>query len=187
MPALATAATQRGHSIGQLRLTTVTTKGVLEIASKAPGIIAVTASRITLGANPYELAKETQALLPALSATGKAALFTGTLEELQSVFSGGQGGIADPLLPIVRHVPEVPTQDVARFSVHAAAVRIGGLSEKAETDLSKRILAGVKDIAPAEQLRILAQLAHKAVQEWVDRHDCRLITRLLRKEADRPD
>jgi len=166
LAALAGASSELGQSIGQVSVPMINGKALLELTQKAPGIIVVPASRLTLGSNPYEMGHEVQSVLVSLSALGKPAVFSGTYEQLQSVFHGGQGGVSDPLSPIVRHVPDVPVEMLARFAIRAAGDIHGGLPARMEEELSLAILNSVSGRGPAEQRRLLSILAHRTVHAW---------------------
>ena len=44
-----------------------------------------------------------QALLSALTEADSPVIFFGRFEDLQAVFHGGQGGLSDPLRPVLVH------------------------------------------------------------------------------------
>jgi len=166
LAALARVFTESGDSVGLLTLPAINSKGLLELARKAPGAVAVPAVRLSLGTSPYDLGNEMQSLLSALSTASRPAIFTGTVEQLQGIFSGGQGAVIDPLLPIVCHVPDIPIEPLCRFAIRSAGKLAGGLTKRTEAELAEKTLEILKDTSPAEQKRILPVVAKRTVHVW---------------------
>jgi len=160
---LARVATDFGRTLGAVTPTAINAKGLVEIAKKAPGIVTVPAIRISLGTSAYEMANEITCMLTTLSSAGTPIIFSGSHEQLQSVFGGGQGGGPDPLLPVLRHSPEVDIETLARFAVRSAGRLTGGLSPAAEKELLQDTLNSVKDFHGATQRRILHAVASRTV------------------------
>lgn len=166
LAALARKMAGQGETLGLTITTAIPCRGIIELAGKAPGTIAVPAVRISLGSNPYELNQESQALLRALGGAGTPVLFPGTYEQLQSVFHGGQGSINDPLLPIVRHVTPVPMALAARFAVREAARRLGGLPRGVEATITDDLLSSLAGKSAGMQYRLLPYAASRVVRAW---------------------
>lgn len=162
LSALSSAGKELSRPIARLVVPNVNGRALVELARRAPGLVAVPAVSISLGTNFYEMGNEMKAMLAALSDFGKHAIFIGTYEQLQSIFHGGQGGMSDPLSPVVRRVPEIPQDILVRFAVQSAARRIGGLSPIAEDEV-KGSLSVLPD---AEQIRILKVVANRSVHIW---------------------
>ncbi len=167
LAALAAVSMESGISIGLVILPSMNPRGLLEIARKAPGTVAVAAVRISLGTNPYELANETRAFLSSLSASGKPVICTGSRDELQALFGGGQGVRGDPLSPVVRQVPDLPIEPLILFTARRAGAHAGGLSTKAETEITAETAESIAHLSPAGQLRILPSVVRKAVGDRV--------------------
>ncbi len=108
-----------GGSIGLMRQPSIDTDRLLRLAAAAPGHVALAARSFRMATNPYEMSNESVNLLSGLAAAGVSCVFFGTHEELQTVFSGGQGGKSDPLNPAVFTFPGVPLETL----VHHAACR----------------------------------------------------------------
>lgn len=157
---------ESGESLGRVVLTAVGAKGLLDLAAKAPGAIVVPAVRMSLGTSPYELGNEMQSLLSAISSANRQAVFTGTMEELQVVFSGGQGGRNDPLLPIVCHAPEVPMDLLVPFAIDVAGKQVGGLPAKTRKALIQETLEALKPLHSGVQKRLLPMTARRGVNAW---------------------
>ena len=165
LSAWARVAGETGSSLGQLLVPAINAKGLLELSRKAPGALVVPANALSLSASPYELGHEMQALLAALAEV-RPVIFTGHLEQLQSVFALGQGAVHDPLLPAVRRVPEVGLESLVRFAVGKAGRRVGGLPPRAASELREQVLAALQELNPAEQRRLLPAVARQTVQDW---------------------
>jgi hypothetical protein len=151
-----------GTTIGLVSLPAIPPKGIIELAQKAPGILAVSAVRISAGSNLYETSNEIHTMLSTLSDIGKPAIFIGTVEQLQTVFHGGQGSINDPLNPVVCHVPELRLDQLIKFSAGSAT----HISRKAVSALTERITSCIKDLNPSEQKRILPVLSRRMISDW---------------------
>ncbi len=155
-----------GYFLGRLILPAINTKALIELTKKTVIIPVVPAISMSLGMNPYEMSNETRSLLSALFCSGKPVVFTGSLEELQSVFAGGQGGSNNPLFPVVSHVPDIKIEQLVQFAVHSAAKNAGGIPQKAVTILIQETTDTIKKISPEKQRRILPVLANRMVRTW---------------------
>ncbi len=163
MAALAGALRDAGDTLGVLTPPAVAVKGIPELAQKAPGRVVIAAMSISLGSNLYEMGKEVDALLAALSTIRRPVVFTGTLEQLQSVFHGGQGALNDPLFPVVCHAPEIHINALTLFAVKSAGRLAGGLSARDENELYEKTLSDIQCLSPAEQKRILPVIVERNV------------------------
>ena len=163
MAALAKAAGDAGRTLAQVTAPTVNSKALVEIARRAPGIVWAPAIRVSLGSSAYEMANEIACLLASLTAAGTPVIFTGSQEQLQQVFGGGQGGGSDPLCPVLRHVPDVEMSALLKFAIDAGGRAAGGLSASAEKEVTRAVTGALKDRSPAEQRRLLPLLAARAV------------------------
>ncbi|MEW6386509.1 MAG: AAA family ATPase [Thermodesulfobacteriota bacterium] len=152
-----------GRTLGRLLLPAINSQKLVELSLKAPGIVVVPAPRLSLGSSLYELGSDTKNLLASLFHSNRPAIFTGTLDELQAVFHGGQGGSSDPLLPVVRHVPEVSLETLTKFVIQEAGNCCGGLPAAEVEKLFSEALAALQDQSPAEQKRLLPLLARRMV------------------------
>jgi hypothetical protein len=155
-----------GTTLGRLVMPLVGAKNLPDIAMKAPGIVSVDASCIGLGTNPYELGQEIQNVLTRLSEIGKPMVFTGTGQDLQAVFQGGQGGTARPHAPVVRHAPAVAAADLLRFELLRVGRRYGGVSASAEKSLTGRILGDLDGLPETGRLRVLPFAVDRALHAW---------------------
>ncbi|MEI7899949.1 MAG: AAA family ATPase [bacterium] len=160
---LARAAADFGKTLGAVTPTAVNARGLGEIAKKAPGIVTVPAIRISLGTSAYEMANEITCMLTTLSVAGTPVLFSGTHEQLQGVFGGGQGGGNDPLLPVLRHAPEVDLATLALFAIQSAGRLAGGLSPSSEKDMLRKTMEALKGFHGATQRRVLQAVASRTV------------------------
>lgn len=156
---LARAAATLGQTLGAVTLTTVNARRLLEISRKAPGILTLPAISLSLGTNVYEMANEINCMLATLSAAGAPVIFSGPHEQLQTVFGGGQGGGADPLVPVLQHAPEVDIDLLTRFAVRQAGRRNGALSPAAEDRLVDTTRKALASFDVATQKRILPAVA----------------------------
>jgi|GEM_PF-640622 len=163
---LARAHLEKGISLGMVVIPAVPPKALLELLAKAPGRMVVSSDRVCLGTNPYDRPGEMKGFLGSLSAAGSPMIFTGSMEELQAVFHGGQGARPDPLRPVVMPAPEMSTSIVARAAVEAAAQIVGGLTVDAITELTERVAHLMAKYTPSEQKRCLPPLALMAVRAW---------------------
>lgn len=160
--ALAVTATglwERGLSVGWFYPSQLSPKDLLDLARQAPGIVALSATRLAWGSNPYQLATEAQSMLDSLASDGKAVVFTGSSAELQSVFHGGQGGVSDPLRPVVRRVPDMPLETLGQFALYHAARPVGGLSRTDQEELLAELLDALAPHESFMQRSVLPSLA----------------------------
>ncbi len=163
---IAMAAREGNRTLGRLVLPSVNARGLLELVRKAPGTIAASVANISLGSSPYELGNEMQALLSALTEADSPVIFFGRFEDLQAVFHGGQGGLSDPLRPVLVHAPEVSLESLARFAVISAGRLQGGLPRSALDELSAGALAASRGLPRAGRKKILPVLARRSVSAW---------------------
>lgn len=163
---LAQTSQESGRSIGRLLLPMINAKLLVSLTKKAPGAVVIPAVKISLGTSPYELGNEMRALLATLSNANTPAIFTGTHEELQAVFHGGQGGSNDTLFPVLRHIPDVPLELLARFTVQCAGQKVGGLPGSAEEELTTKMVSALNGLSLDKQKRILPMVANRMVHEW---------------------
>ncbi|MBN2202422.1 ATP-dependent Clp protease ATP-binding subunit [bacterium] len=150
-----------GATMGRLVLPSVNGKMLVEAANKAPGTVVVHASCLNFGINPYEMANEVQTMLQQFSGTRRLVVFTGSYGQLQAVFHGGQGGINDPLLPVIRHAPDIPEDSLIRFAVDRAGQKAGGLPAHAKSALFERVRAALNEIPAPGRVRVLSVLAQR--------------------------
>lgn len=160
---LARAATDFGRSLGAVTPTSIAAKSLVDVARKSPGIVAIPAIRVSLGTSAYEMANEIACMLASLSSAGTPVIFTGSQDQLQSVFGGGQGGGNDPLHPVLRHAPEVAIEVLTRFAVLTAGLRTGGLAARTIEHLVKSTLDAISNLPTAAQRRALDSVALRAV------------------------
>ena len=163
---IAALATQRGESYGKYIQATLDLKKIVDLTKSAPGIVIIPAVCVSMNTGVYDVANETKVMLNSLAAFLKPVVFIGKQDELQAVFSGGQGGGSDPLTPIVQHVPEIPFKKLVQFSIVSAGKRIGGISRSSEIELIDQLSALLSDLDPAEQKRLLPIMARRAVNDW---------------------
>ena len=154
---------EKGSSLGRYVRTQLTPQSLLDVANKAPGTVVIPADRLTIGSNLYNIGSEVRAMFSSLDDMGKAIIFTGTYEELQSVLSGGQGGRSDPLEPVVRRVPDIPMKILVQFVVRTEGRHHGGLSRADEQKLVKKITDVLEKDSPAMQYRLLPKLVARVL------------------------
>jgi len=163
LAAMALASQEVGRSLGQLIFPAISAKRLVELTRKAPGTIVVPAVKVSLGTSPYELGNAMQALLASLSDANRPVVFTGRYEELQLIFHGGQGGMSDPLIPVLRHIPDVPLEILTRFTIQSDGRLVGGLPKSVEEELTRETLDAVQNLSPNEQKRILPVVSRRTV------------------------
>ncbi len=156
----------RGSSLATLVPPAINARSLLELNAKAPGVVALAANRLNLGASPYELGGEMRALLASLSQRGRPVIFTGSFDQLQSILHGGQGSQNDPLNPVVLRLPAQPLEPLTQFAVEQAAALAGGLPAGARQQAVAGILAALAGQPPSEQRRLLPMLASRGVGLW---------------------
>ena len=157
-----------GSSLARVLLPAVNSKILLDLAGKAPGMLALPAVRLSMGNNPYELGNEVQNLLNALSQAGRSVVFTGAMAQQQAVFAGGQGADQDPLLPAVCHVPEVDFPLVARFAVESAALAQGGVAPKILAQLAETAVRATAHAGDGQKQRLLPMVAQKILRDYLN-------------------
>ena len=166
LSAIARAASESGQSIGRLLAPSISPSNLLSLAGKAPGIVAVPASSVSMSVNAYELGSVITSILSCLSSAGRPVLFFGTMSELQSIFHGGQGGANDPLAPVLRRVPTTAIEELTTYAVASAGVAAGGLPHKVLQSLTKEVLAVLSERPACENTRILPLVANHAVSVY---------------------
>jgi len=145
-------------TIGKIKLPAINMKMLIDIVGKAPGIVTVSANRINIGSNIYEISNESQNILNILSTMMKPAIFTGSYSELQELFHGGQGGKNDPFMPVVVHVPHAPIKDLIYFVIENQSKKAGGLSIADFNQVSDKVYEITKKIDYAQICKILPAL-----------------------------
>ena len=164
---------ESGGSLGQLRLPAITGRAMVELAAKAPGIIAAPAAQLSFGTSPYDMGNEMTAMLHSLSSSGRPAVFFGSFGELTKVFSGGQGGSCDPLLPLVRHLPDLAFPLLVRFAVEKACEKKGGFPAHTVSGLTSLVEEALAGLPSASRKRVLAMTSARAVDLEARGHACR--------------
>ena len=163
---LAWSANEHNRTLGRLVLPSINARGFMEVSRKAPGTVAASVTNISLASSPYELGNEMMALLASLTEANTPGIFVGRFEDLQAVFHGGQGGLSDPLQPVLVHAPEVPLDSLTRFALISAGRNQGGLPQSALDDLTAGVLGALGGLPPAKQIKILPVAALKAANAW---------------------
>ena len=153
-------------SLAEINAGQITPDQVAALASKAPGCLVVPAIRLGMGTNLYSLAKEASSMLTSLRNHAQPVVFTGTMSDLQSVFSGGQGGTSDPLNPVLARVPEasLPTEVLVRFALKKYARRQGGIAPKDEDALCEEITGALGGLAERDRIRVLPMAASRTLR-----------------------
>jgi hypothetical protein len=147
---------QSGGSLGRVIASMISSKGLMEIMDKAPDVISLSATSLSLGSNPYELGNEVRHLLQRIATTGKGLILTGSQNELQAVFQGGQGMAPDPLQPVVRHVPPVAIEALLRYELARVGEKTGGVSAAALEDHYKSIGRILSDFPVSTQIKVMS-------------------------------
>ena len=153
-------------SLGQVTPSAINPKLLLDITSKAPGIVTLPALSLRLNSNPYNMGNEMEAMLQSLQATMSPVIFTGSWQQLQGVFQGGQGAVQDSLSPVISHVPKIEEAILVKHQVRKAAARLGGFSPNDETEVGEHIQAHLEDLSQGEKRRFLEMLSSWSVREW---------------------
>ncbi len=143
-------------------------RGFVDLVRLAPGIITIPSRCVSLASNPYEIGSESQAMVDAVSGLGKPVVFTGSFDQHQVVFSGGQAGKRDPLKPVVMRIPNLPADLLSRFAAQSAGRKLGVELSAKEME---EIAAGLTDLTekrdPGELPRFLPLLANKVVKAFI--------------------
>jgi len=160
---MADACAKLGTSLGRLAVPAVNAKSLVEISKKAPGIVVVPASRISLGTNIYDLGNEIFSFLETVPSLDSPFAFTGTQEQLQMVFHGGQGGSRSPQMPVVRHAPEISLEILASFAVELSSRRVRGLSASDKAAVAEQIIGNLSSLPVPTARRVLPSVARREV------------------------
>ena len=163
---LAAVKMQTGSSIGRCVMPAIDAKGIVQLARTSPGSMAVPAVGVRMSTSLFDLSNEIDNLLASLAAYGKALIFTGTQQQLQSVFSGGQGGAGDPLSPVVCHLPDISFVRLARFIVLEAGRLVGGVPAARETELTEQVVELLAESDGNDRNRLVQTVARKLVNDW---------------------
>jgi hypothetical protein len=160
---VAQAARESNRTLGRLVLPSVNARGLLEVVRKAPGTVAASVANLSLGSSPYELGSDMLALLSTLADGNSPVAFYGRFEDLQAVFHGGQGGVSDPLRPVLVRAPEIPLESLARFAVISAGrLHPGSLPQSALDELTSDAIAALGGLPSSVQKKILPALARRS-------------------------
>jgi hypothetical protein len=161
---IAQATLATGSSLGAPVPTMLNPQTMMELARKAPGLLAVPAASLGLGSQRYDLGQDIMAMLTALRSANQAVIFQGRMTELQSVFHGGQGGESDPLKPVLCRVPPIPTHVLVRFCVQRVALATGKLSSRQAESLEQELLQAMSSMGTEQCLRLLPVTVSWAVK-----------------------
>jgi hypothetical protein len=153
-----------GQSLGLVKVPAINSKSVLELAAKAPGIVVVPVDRLRMGTNIYETASEVLPMLSVLRSEGHCAIFTGTYDQLQETFHGGQGGESDPLYPVVRHIPEMPSEDLLRHVIETRSRQMGGMSAESKSRLFESVCAALQKMPVSQRIRLVRPLTNRQMK-----------------------
>lgn len=104
MASLATRMMKEGTSLGLYIEGMLQSRGIPDLISKAPGIVAIPSVALSLGTNIYDRAGEMDVIMSVIAEKGTPVLFTGSYPEHQGVFGSGQGSQANPLHPAIVHL-----------------------------------------------------------------------------------
>ncbi|MDP8210988.1 MAG: AAA family ATPase [Candidatus Stygibacter australis] len=152
---------KKGMTIGQLQVATLNVKSILDIAKKAPGILWLRSSSLAIGTNIYEISNDVQNVLQQMRNQGYRVIFSGSYAEHQGVFQGGQGGVSDPQLPVVRHLPvKIPMKYLLAHKLEQEVKQIGGLPKTIKKELFSRIYEAQKGRDYADQMRSLTAITN---------------------------
>jgi len=163
---LAACGRARGLTFARLVVPHINARGLVELARQAPGVMVVPPASVNLAGNPYEMSNDAASMLSMLASSGRPAVFAGSHSELQTIFSGGQGGANDPLQPVVRHAPVAQMPELVRFAVRRAGRAVGGLPAADEDRLVSDVMNALDCCEKAAQKRLLPALAMRAAKEW---------------------
>ena len=166
LAALAARQMDAGSSLGRCQIPAVDAKAIVQLARSAPGAVVLPAVCVRMSTSLFDLSNEIENLLASLASICKPVIFTGTQSQLQSVFSGGQGGVGDPLSPVVSHLPGFDFEGLVRFVVIQAARSVGGVSGRTESRLTERILGLLNEHGESDRHRLVQTVARKAVNDW---------------------
>lgn len=151
-------------TLGRIKFPSISSSGLVDLVEKAPGHLTLSVPRLQIATNPYQMGDEVQTLLSVISAKGKAVIFSGSLAQLQAVFHGGQGGMSDPLMPVVSHPPQIPLAPLIEFEIQARSMEVGGLPKKTKENISKYILNSLADVRASTQMRFLSPLISREIK-----------------------
>jgi hypothetical protein len=166
LAALAAALEATGGTLGLSAVPALNPRALIELATRAPGVLGVPVLCVQQGSNLYE-EHEVYSSLRLLSQAGRPVLFFGCYGEHQSVFHGGQGALADPTSPVVARFPgdALDLDLLAHFALLKAAPA-EGIPPRICRVLLAEILAGVRPLADAEARRLLPMVAARSVAAW---------------------
>ncbi|NKB35373.1 MAG: AAA domain-containing protein [Pseudomonadales bacterium] len=160
----------QGILLGNFTKHAINANTLIALTSKAPGPIVVQSIKLSLASNPYSIGSEMQSLLAAISDSSKPVVFTGSYDQLQSVFAGGQGDQPDPLRPVVKTVPAVSLNKLLQFSVHRGTLEIGGVARHELEILQKRVKKQLKGIPEDKAKSILPAIVKSTLNRWLKNH-----------------
>jgi hypothetical protein len=164
LSAIAAELNEYGRSLGKLAAPSINTKSITEVYERAPGLLVIPSAAIAAGSNVYEIGADIQNLMKLLQAMGGNMLFTGTFQEHQSTFHGGQGGGSSPLLPVIRTFPGAPdTPALVRFAVDDACRKKGNKSRAEKDALTEKMIKDLERIDPAKHIQYIPMLTGRAM------------------------
>ncbi len=159
---VAGACLQKDIVLGQVLLPSLDAQKLVQLAQNTEGRLVMPARALGLTVSPYEMGNATTSLLAVLNSAGTPCLFEGTFSELQTLFHGGQGAKNDPLMPVLRRVPDIPVEALASFGMREAAEG-AMLSPKTQAKANEDILNALTGHPGNTAKRLLPHLIKHAV------------------------
>jgi hypothetical protein len=154
--------------LGQLTLSSISHEKLLRLAKEAPGFVIVPARALEMSTSPYERGDNVRHLLTTMTEEFTPCIFEGSYEDLQIIFSGGQGAKNDPLIPAVCRVPEIPIDILSRFVLWDVAQRLD-LPLPMDIDASVKMIKESLESNPSKAYRLLNSVAEKILHGQTDK------------------
>ena len=155
-----------GRSLARVSAHGVNPKGLLEIAGKSPGIVTMPALSLKMTGNPYNLNSDIETLLQSLQGECTPVVFTGSYNQLQSVFHGGQGATQNALIPVIFRLPALEVEPLVNYKVDEFGQKIGGFTAGEKSQIIDYILSLLDGREQTEKIHLLEHISSWTVQSW---------------------
>ncbi len=147
---------QRSIGLQMPTTTSLLVPDVLNLVAGATGVLTVPAVSIrTASGQLYELPDEVERLEASLGQMSRSILFTGTREQLQTLFNRGQGRPDDPLNPVVL---EAEVSDVSGLATWLCRQLTGQADPSVERRLRASVERVLPSIEPAKRVRTVSRM-----------------------------
>lgn len=140
-------------------------KSLIELGSRVPGNIACPVRCLGMSSNEqYEMNSRLRVLYGEMRRLPHGMCLTGSIDELNSCLSGGQGASFSPLEPCMFHADgDIPLDMLADFSIDEEAGARGGISATDRRRIRGTIVDALDGLASDERETLLAAAVRREI------------------------